>query len=123
MTEKWFEPGLDYLFPAVAAAKPAPKRATFKPLTFEGRFECGFDDAVKGKIAALTAVVQPNGIGLGIAIANEQGYIPIPLYWCRGEDYEQMQEHAKALNAELFGLDAKEAAKIVCSSMFAKVRA
>ena len=100
---------------------------SLKPFTFEGRFECGFDELVKNRVCALVAVMaqdRPNrqpqhGVyGLGLAIANEDGYYPIPLHWCHGDSWREMQEHADALNAELFKLDKRQAARIVCTTMF-----
>ena len=89
-----------------------------KPFTPEGRFECGFDKAVKGKVCALTPVVRENCMGLGIAFANEPGYCPVPLHWCHGDRWDELQAHADELNKELFQLDGKAAALIVLSTMF-----
>lgn len=93
-----------------------------KPLTAEGRFECGLDDVVKGKVWAFVPVMN-RGAGpqfqLAVAIANEQGYNPIPVFWAHAESYDEMADHADELNrAE--GLSEREAAKIVCSSMNGK---
>lgn len=91
-----------------------------KPLTFEGRFESGFDELAAGKVCAVAAVIQANGMGLGLAVANEPGYHAIPLHWCNSDNWNELRDHATALNAELFDLDEKAAAIIVCSSMGAQ---
>lgn len=88
-----------------------------KKLSFEGRFECGVDELAKGKACAYVPVVISSGMGLGLAVANEQGYHPIPLHWCNGDNFDELAEHADELNLELFALDARAAAVIVCSTM------
>jgi hypothetical protein len=92
-----------------------------KPFSFEGRFESGFNELVKNRVCALTSVMAHDAPGLwalGLAIANEDGYNPIPTHWAHADSHKLMQEHADALNKELFGLSEVEAAKIVCSTMF-----
>jgi hypothetical protein len=88
-----------------------------KPFTKEGRFECGLDDIVKGKVWCFVNVVGENyPARLGVAIANEPGYVPIPEFWCHADDYSELDRHAEELNnAE--GIDVREAARIVLSSM------
>lgn len=93
-----------------------------KPLTYEGRFECGLDALTRGKLCALTPVIQGSRMGLGLAMANESGYHPVPLHWCSGDNWEELQAHADALNVELFDLDKRAAASVVCSSMAAQNR-
>lgn len=88
-----------------------------KELTKEGRFECGLDALVKGKDWAFTAVVGDHcAARLGVAIANESGYVPVPETWAHADDYDAMEAHAEALNAAE-GLDPKTAALIVVSTM------
>jgi hypothetical protein len=88
-----------------------------KPLTFEGRFECGLDDIVKGKVWAFVAVTGEHyGARLGIAIANENGYNPVPEFWAHADTHDEMQAHADELN-EKEGKDKRLAAEIVCSTM------
>lgn len=91
-----------------------------KPLTFEGRFECGFDEAIKGRVCALAALYRGPGavFGLSICVANEAGHNPIPLHWCHSDNADELHGHAEQLNRELFGLDPKAATKIVASTMF-----
>jgi hypothetical protein len=92
---------------------------SLKPFTAEGRFECGFHDIVKGKLCALVPVVarQTGKIGLGVAVANERGYNPIPVFWCHSDTYDEMAEHAEQLNRELFQLDHVAAMRIIVSTM------
>lgn len=88
-----------------------------KKLSMEGRFECGLDDVVKNKVWAFVAVVgEHSPARLGIAIANEQGYNPIPEYWAHGDDLHELQAHADELN-EAEGKDKRLAAEIICSTM------
>jgi hypothetical protein len=86
-------------------------------LTFEGRFECGFDEVVKGKIAAVVAVRSKDGIGLGIAIANERGYCPIPLTWAHGDNFQEMMDHADEINREVLGISRDQAFEIIATTM------
>jgi hypothetical protein len=94
-----------------------------KKLTFEGRFECGLDEIVKGKAFAFVAVsnIEPHmpHYRLGVAIANERGYYPVPAHWAHSDSYDQMSAHADELN-KAEGLEPKAAAMIVCSSMRGK---
>jgi hypothetical protein len=88
-----------------------------KEFTIEGRFECGLDAAVAGKVWCFVNV---NGeryaARLGVAVANEPGYIPIPEHWAHADTYDEMDRHAEALNiAE--GIDVRTAALIVISTM------
>lgn len=88
-----------------------------KPLTFEGRFECGLDAIVNNKIWAFVAVVGEHyGARLGIAIANEQGYNPVPEYWAHADRLDEMQDHANQLNAAE-GKSEFLCVEIVCSTM------
>lgn len=88
-----------------------------KPLSFEGRFECGLDELTAGKVCALTAVIQPHGMGLGLAVANEPGYHRVPLHWCNGDSWDELADHADALNWELYKLEPRAAAVIIASTM------
>jgi hypothetical protein len=88
-----------------------------KKLSAEGRFEAGIDEVVKGKVWAFVAVTGEHyGARLGIAIANEQGYNPIPEFWANADTYGEMSAHADELN-EAEGKDKMLAAEIVCSTM------
>jgi hypothetical protein len=65
---------------------------TIKKLSKEGRFECGLDDIVRNKVWAFVAVVGKHyGARLGVAIANEQGYNPIPEFWAHSDSLDDMQ--------------------------------
>ena len=88
-----------------------------KPFSAEGRFECGMDALVEGKVWAFVPVIGHNyPAALGIAVANEPGYYPIPEFWCYGDCWDQMAQHADQLNAAE-GKDRKSAAVIVASTM------
>lgn len=88
-----------------------------KKLSMEGRFEAGLDNLVKGKVWAFTAVVGKDfPFALGIAVANERGYYPVPEFWCNGDDYNEMTEYADELN-EKEGWTEKAATRIIASTM------
>lgn len=88
-----------------------------KKFTAEGRFESNMDSVVAGKVFAFVPVLGKGGlIGLGIAVANEAGYNPIPLTWCHGDSWNEMQTHADELN-KAEGLGEHDAARIICSTM------
>jgi hypothetical protein len=92
-----------------------------KRLSFEGLFESGALELAQGKVCAFVAVhdAEHGGVQLGLAVANERGYYPVPAYWVHGDDHEYaaMQEHARALNREHFKLDDRAAALVVASTM------
>lgn len=88
-----------------------------KSLTFEGRFECGLDSLVAGKVWAFVAVPgETHAAALGVAVAREAGYHPIPEFWCHADDHAVMRDHAEALNAER-GLDPLAALEIVLTTL------
>ena len=80
--------------------------------------ELGIEDNFAGKLFAFTAVSGPYGFQLGIAVANEAGYSPVPGFFCHSDSFDEMSDHADELNRAR-GLSDREAAKIVCSSMAA----
>lgn len=82
----------------------------------EGRFECGLDKFVAGKVWAFTAVIRDLAYGLGIAVANEPGFNPIPLTWCHGDNWLEMDEHASELN-RANGVSEEQELRIVLSTM------
>lgn len=88
-----------------------------KKFTAEGRFEAGLDAVVAGKVWAFVPVMSGRVWGLGIAIANEAGYNPVPLNWAWADGRNEMQAHADELN-KAEGLDDETVMRIVCSSMF-----
>lgn len=91
-----------------------------KPLTAEGRFEAGIDNVVKGKVWAYVAVTGEHyGARLGIAIANQQGYNPVPEHWAHADTYDEMSAHADELN-EAEGLSKWNATEVVISTMGGK---
>jgi F420-0:gamma-glutamyl ligase-like protein len=88
-----------------------------KPLTLLGRIESGLEELIAGKTYAFTpVVVEGCCIGLGVAVANEPGYYPVPIGWCHADTWQEMEKHAKELNREM-GLDARTACIIVATSM------
>jgi len=88
-----------------------------KKLSAEGRFEAGVDEAMKGKVFAFVAVVGKNfPARLGLAVANERGYNPVPEFWSHADDLHELQAHADELN-EAMGINRELAANIVCSTM------
>lgn len=89
-----------------------------KPLTAEGRFELAdFFATLQGKVWAFVPVIGKDfPAQLGIAVANESGYYPIPEHWTHADSWDEMNHHADELNrAE--GLSDDAAARIVCSTM------
>ena len=68
----------------------------------------------QGKVYAFAAIVDANGYGLGVAVANENGYSPI-----QGKtfnNYDEAKRWARELNAHI-GLSQDEALDIVGSTM------
>jgi len=74
-------------------------------------------DAFKGKLYAFTPVITKHGAGLGVAVANEQGYSPVPFHMANSPYYNDMQTLANQLNTSMLGLDENTAWEIVCSTM------
>lgn len=88
-----------------------------KKLSAEGRFEAGVDDIMRNKVFAFVAVVGENyPWRLGLAVANEQGYNPVPEFWANGDDMDAFHAHADELN-EAMGLSKDQALNIVASTM------
>ncbi len=87
-----------------------------KKLSAEGRFESGLDEIGKGKVWAFVPVLgERHEAALGIAVANEPGYHPLPEFWAHGS-YDEMSEHADELNAAE-GKSVEESMRIICSTM------
>lgn len=84
--------------------------------------ELGIDDLYPGKLWAFCAVIPDMkggpGAALGISVANEPGYSPVPLFFCYGDNFNEMQDHADELNKER-GMTIDQAARIVASSIAA----
>jgi hypothetical protein len=99
--------------------------ADFKPFSPEGRAQSGADQYMRGRLCAFAPVLTGSNdemFGLGIATANEPGYMPVSPFWCSVSAatpgaYRAMCEHADALNRER-GLSPELATLIVASSMF-----
>lgn len=89
-----------------------------KKLTSEGRYECGLDAVVRGKVWAFVPVIPQSGpaVAMGVALANEPGYAPVPAHWCHGDDYDEMYAHAEELNA-VEGKSPEESMRTVASTM------
>ncbi len=85
-----------------------------KQLSIEGQID--IEEAFKGKLWAYVAVIQPNGIGLGVAVANEKGYCPVPLGRYIVPRLDQAEAEAERLN-EGRGMCEDEALLIVTSTM------
>ena len=69
-----------------------------------------------GKAYAFTPVMKGSFIGLGIAVANEPGYSPVPMTFCHGDNHAEMEAHAEEANREFLGHSEDTAMTIVCSS-------
>jgi len=54
---------------------------------------------------------------LGVAVANERGYFPVPLGWARYTSFEGAPDHAEYLNEEVLKLTDMESFKIIASTM------
>ena len=85
------------------------------------RLELGIDSKLASKQWAYTTIVAKHGIGLGIAVANERGYCPVPFAFCNAKTWNEMENHADELNLER-GVNADEAMRTVASSMAAQNR-
>lgn len=92
-----------------------------KKLSLLGRAELGIAELFAGKCYAYVPVIAGSCIGLGIAVANEPGYSPIPTFWAWASTWAEMDAHADELNCEL-GLNDEAAMRIVASSMAAQSR-
>lgn len=71
------------------------------------------------KVWCFSAVMQDGAYGLGIAIANTPGYVPLPLSEACSESYEQMWKHANHLNDRL-GWPQAYTMRIIGSTMAAQ---
>lgn len=94
-----------------------------EPLPLTPERALAYRDAAADRGAvALVAVLPPeplDGIGgaLGVAVANESGYHPVPLGWARYASLDAASAHADALNESALGLDAETAFRIIASTM------
>lgn len=76
-------------------------------------------DLFEGKEFAFVAVVAETAFSLGVAVADEPGYWPLPAHLVETRGWEEMNAAAAAINARL-GLDEATASRIVSSSMAAQ---
>lgn len=74
----------------------------------------------RGPIAFVTVVptdpVSGLNAALGIAVANERGYTPVPMGWASFETWDAADANADEVNRAL-GLGAMEVLRIVASTM------
>jgi hypothetical protein len=87
-----------------------------KPFDKECQLELGIESLFEGKTWAFTVVSGSHGWQLGVAEAYEPGYTPIPGFYAHSDNYDEMADHADALNLER-GIDPREGGRIVASSM------
>lgn len=96
-----------------------------KKLTLLGQVESGLSALVDGKRYAYTAILNETAgeapYRLGVAVLDEPGYYPVPIYWAWADEYEVMSDHARELNREL-GLSDEDAGHIVATSIGAQHR-
>ena len=57
------------------------------------------------------------GSFLGVAVANERGYHPVPEGWACYANMDAAQQHANHLNTEVLGLTGEQVAMIIISTM------
>lgn len=92
---------------------------TIKKLSNMDRAELELEALFVGKLWCFTTVLRGSFVGLGVAVANEPGYSPVPLSRCHSDDYHAMEAHADELNQQWLGLDRMTAMRVLCSSMAA----
>jgi hypothetical protein len=77
--------------------------------------------ADRGKIAFVAIMPDEPFPGiqgaLGVAVANERGYFPVPLGWARYATYDAAADHADRLNTQVLGLTTADAFRIIASTM------
>lgn len=74
------------------------------------------EESFRGKLWTYTPAIHQNGIGLGVAVANEPGYTPVPLSKYSADRWDDAQKKADELNAER-GQDRGAITNIIASSM------
>ncbi len=57
------------------------------------------------------------GPGLGIAVANESGFHPVPKYIYATDDWHAAGDRADELNRDVLNINRDRAIKIQCSTM------
>lgn len=89
----------------------------------EGRAE-GVARAFAGKTIAFVPVMHdhesPDGktrAALGVAVANENGFCPIPQFYFAADKYDDAETKADALNRDTLKIDAETAVRIQISTM------
>ncbi len=75
-------------------------------------------EAFQGKVHAYVPVISPSDFyGIGVAVANESGYMPISAWHYSANTYEEASREADRLNSEILGMSPDEALRIICSTM------
>lgn len=90
-----------------------------KPLSAEGRFECGMNSIIAkhhGHWAFVSVIGKHYGARLGLVVRDEPGYYPIPEFWAHADTMTEMDAHADELNAAE-GLTPHQCTEIVISTM------
>ena len=82
----------------------------------------GLEKNFAGKVWCFVPVMHQvhNVNHLGVAIANEPGYCPLPTYWCSSKDYTEVSGIADDLNKVQLGLTDSEAMRIEVSTHVAQ---
>jgi hypothetical protein len=79
-------------------------------------------EAFRGKLWCFVPVTGTHcPIALGVAVANEAGYSPLPETFCNADTWNDMEAYADELNTQM-GISDEESIKIVGSTMFKMVR-
>lgn len=90
-----------------------------KKLTALSIAELGIGELMAGKTYAYVGVMSGDTFGLGLAIANEPGYNPIPLHFAQADTFDAAHDMADELNRDVLELNDTAAMRIVCSSIAA----
>lgn len=88
-----------------------------KKLTRLDIAELELETLFAGKVWVFTPVLPRMNTtwGLGIAVANEHDYSPVPLSRANADTLNEMEAHADELNAQM-GIDRDTALRIVAST-------
>lgn len=73
-----------------------------------------------GHVWCFVAVTSKNvGCALGVAVANERGYCPLPVHWSHSDNWFDMEEYVDELNRDL-GWTEDQSMDIVASTIRAQ---
>jgi hypothetical protein len=78
------------------------------------------DNITAGKLCCFVHNFKNGNIQLGIAYANEAGYMPLPAYFKDGIKHDEAQILADLLSEAVFNLNAEACNQILISSMSAR---